>query len=116
MLADARLAPDHHPVADPRAKLQGLQVTLPGGDLPPTLWEAGGCAECSQTGYRGRVGIHEFFPMDVAYHAAIVNGLDMAKLQALAKERGFTTMFHDGLNKSLRGLTTLEEVLRVSQP
>ena len=104
------------PVADPLAKLQGLNVTLPAGDLPPTLWEAGGCAECSQTGYRGRVGIHEFFPMDVSYHAAIVNGLDMAKLQALAKERGFATMFYDGLNKSLRGLTTLEEVLRVSQP
>ncbi|MBK8002022.1 MAG: type II/IV secretion system protein [Verrucomicrobia bacterium] len=103
-------------VADPLAKLQGLKVTLPGGDLPPTLWESGGCPECSQTGYRGRVGIHEFFPMDVSYHAAIVNGLDMAKLQALAKERGFATMFYDGLNKSLRGLTTLEEVLRVSQP
>lgn len=104
------------PVADPVAKLQGLKVTLPTGDLPPTLWQAGGCPECAQTGYRGRVGIHEFFPMDVAYHTAIVNGLDMAKLQSLAKERGFVTMFYDGLNKSLRGLTTLEEVLRVSQP
>lgn len=103
------------PVADPVAKLAGLKLTAP-NELPPSLWDAVGCPECSHTGYRGRVGVHEFFAMDVAYHSAIVNGLDMAKLQSLARERGFRTMFHDGLNKALRGLTTVEEVLRVSQP
>ncbi len=102
-------------VADPATKLQGIKLQLR-GDLPPTLWEASGCPECSHTGYRGRVGIHEFLPMDVSYHATIVNGLDMARLQTMAKERGFATMFYDGLNKAMQGLTTVEEVLRVSQP
>ncbi len=111
-----RLCPECRvPVADPEAKLQGLEVRLR-GDLPPSLWDAAGCPACSQTGYRGRIGIHEFFPMDVSYHAAIVNGLDMTRLQAMAKERGFATMFYDGLNKAMQGLTTLEEVLRASQP
>ena len=102
------------PVADPVEKLAGLKVKLP-NDLPPSLWEAGSCPQCMHTGYRGRVGVHEFFIMDPAYHPAIINGLDMAKLQSLAQERGFRTMFDDGLNKALRGLTTIEELLRLTQ-
>ena len=102
------------PVADPVAKLAGLNVRLP-NDLPPSLWEAGRCPQCLHTGYRGRVGVHEFFTMDPAYFPAITNGLDMAKLQSLAKERGFRTMFDDGLNKALRGLTSVEEILRLTQ-
>ena len=102
------------PVADPVAKLAGLNVRLP-NDLPPSLWEAGRCPQCLHTGYRGRVGVHEFFLMDPAYFPAITNGLDMTKLQSLARERGFRTMFDDGLNKALRGLTSVEEILRLTQ-
>jgi len=110
-----RLCPKcRKPVADPAAKLAGLNYKAP-PDLPPSLWEAVGCDECTRTGYRGRVGIHEFLTMDASFHPAIVNGLDMAKLQQLAKERGFRPMFQDGMNKALRGLTTVEEVLRVTQ-
>jgi type IV pilus assembly protein PilB len=102
------------PVADATAKLAGLRISVP-SDLPPSLWEAGGCAECHHTGYRGRVGVHEFLVVDSSFHPAIVNGLDMPRLQQLAKERGFRPMFQDGINKALRGLTTVEEVLRVTQ-
>jgi type IV pilus assembly protein PilB len=110
-----RLCPKcRKPVADPVAKLAGLNFQPP-PDLPPSLWEAVGCAECNHSGYRGRVGIHEFFTMDPSFHPAIVNGLDMGKLQQLAKERGFRTMFQDGLNKALRGQTSVEEVLRLTQ-
>jgi type IV pilus assembly protein PilB len=110
-----RLCPTcRKPVANPAAKLAGLNLTVP-SDLPPSLWEVAGCAECHQTGYRGRIGIHEFLPMGPSFHPAIVNGLDMPKLQQLAAGRGFRPMFEDGMNKALRGLTTLEEVLRVTQ-
>ena len=102
------------PVADPAAKLAGLKIIVP-TDLPPSLWEAGSCAECHHTGYRGRVGIHEFLAMDPSFHPAIVNGLDVPRLQQLAKDRGFRPMFQDGINKALRGQTTVEEILRVTQ-
>jgi type IV pilus assembly protein PilB len=102
------------PVTDPASKLSGLKVKLP-NDLPPTLWEAGSCEQCQHTGYRGRVGVHEFFLMEPEYFPAITNGLDMPRLQSLAKERGFRTMFDDGLNKALRGLTSIEELLRLTQ-
>jgi type II secretory ATPase GspE/PulE/Tfp pilus assembly ATPase PilB-like protein len=91
-----------------------LNLAAP-SELPPSLWQAAGCAECHQTGYRGRVGILEFLPIDSSFHPAIVNGIDMPRLQQLAAERGFRSMFQDGMNKALRGLTTLEEVLRVTQ-
>jgi len=110
-----RLCPKcRKPVGDAAAKLAGLKFTAP-SDLPPSLWEATGCAECNHTGYRGRVGVHEFLPLDPCFHSAIVNGLDMPKLQQLANDRGFRPMFQDGMNKALRGLTTAEEVLRVTQ-
>jgi type IV pilus assembly protein PilB len=110
-----RLCPKcRRPVADPAARLAGLNLAAP-SELPPSLWQAAGCAECHQTGYRGRVGILEFLPIDSSFHPAIVNGIDMPRLQQLAAERGFRSMFQDGMNKALRGLTTLEEVLRVTQ-
>ena len=110
-----RLCPKcRNPLANPAAKLAGMSHFLP-PDLPPSLWDATGCAECHHTGYRGRVGIHEFLSMDPSFHPAIVNGLDMSKLQQLAKERGFRPMYQDGVNKALRGQTTVEEVLRVTQ-
>lgn len=102
------------PVADPAGRLAGLKVKLP-NELPPTLWEAGSCPQCQHTGYRGRIGVHEFFLMEPEYFPAITNGLDMPRLQSIARERGFRTMFDDGLNKALRGLTSIEELLRLTQ-
>jgi type IV pilus assembly protein PilB len=110
-----RLCPKcRNPLPNPVAKLAGLNMSFP-SDLPPSLWEATGCPECHHTGYRGRVGIHEFLKMDASFHPAIVNGLDMPRLQQVAKERGFRSMFQDGVHKALRGQTTVEEVLRVTQ-
>jgi type IV pilus assembly protein PilB len=102
------------PVADPVAKLAALQIEAP-TQLPPSLWEAGACPDCQHTGYRGRSGIHEFLAVDPSFHPAIVNGVDVPRLEQMARERGFRTMFHDGVLKALRGVTTLEEVLRVTQ-
>jgi type IV pilus assembly protein PilB len=102
------------PVGDPAAKLAALNLTAP-QDLPPALWEAGGCSECDRTGYSGRTGIHELFVADPSFHTGIVPVVDVQRLEAMARGRGFRSMFEDGLNKSLAGVTALEEVLRVTQ-
>jgi type II secretory ATPase GspE/PulE/Tfp pilus assembly ATPase PilB-like protein len=83
--------------------------------LPVTLWEPKGCPECRDSGFRGRIGVFEFLEIDPSFHPVIANGVDLAKLRELARERGFRSMFEDGLNKALRGLTSLGEVLRVAQ-
>ena len=102
------------PVPDAAAKLAGFKARL-ATDLPPTLWQAAGCEECHGTGYVGRIAILELLTIDSAFQPAIVNGLDMPAIERLARERGFRTMFDNGLNKAQRGLTTLEEVLRATQ-
>ena len=84
-------------------------------ELPYELWRPGGCSGCKGSGYVRRMGIHEFLPMDSSFHPAIVNGVDVPRLEELALERGFKTMFEDGVSKARRGLTSLEEVLRVTQ-
>jgi type IV pilus assembly protein PilB len=102
------------PVPDAAARLAGLSVQPP-SDLPVTLWEPKGCPECRDSGFRGRIGVFEFLEIDPSFHPVIANGVDLAKLRELARERGFRSMFEDGLNKALRGLTSLGEVLRVAQ-
>lgn len=109
-----RLCPKcRQPLADAKARLERLHLAAP-GDLPPTLWEATGCPDCSQTGYKGRAGIHELLVPDPSFHPAMVPRIDMPRLEEMARQRGFRKMFEDGVNKALGGQTTLEEILRVT--
>jgi general secretion pathway protein E len=81
-----------------------------------TLYRAGpGCAECKQTGYRGRIGIHELLVIDDEIRALIMKNADAATIQRSATARGVPTLREDGARKVLEGLTTIEEVIRVTQ-
>ena len=73
-----------------------------------------GCAQCQHTGYRGRVGIYELVPVDEAMQQAVVAGATHAQLRAMARERGFRFLREDGLIKAWQGLTSVDEVLRVT--
>jgi type IV pilus assembly protein PilB len=66
-----------------------------------------------QGGYRGRLGIHEVLLMSPAIQELIIKGVSAEKLQAQAKKEGMLTMLEDGIMKAAKGLTTIEEVLRV---
>lgn len=79
------------------------------------IYEAAGCEACNFTGYRGRLGVHELFVMSDAMHTAILDGADATRLHALARGEGMRTLHEDGLRKVAEGLTSLEEVLRVTQ-
>jgi len=84
-------------------------------DAPVTLWRATGCTECGQTGYRGRVGIFEFMELDEGMRREIVNRADANALRSAARERGMRTLKEDSWLKASAGVTTLEEILRVTQ-
>ena len=84
-------------------------------DGPVTLFRAQGCAQCGQVGHRGRVGIFEFMELDEGMRREIVNRADANKLRSAARERGMRTLKEDSWLKTSAGLTTLEEVLRVTQ-
>ena len=84
------------------------------GDVPAAWREAGGCAECQHTGYRGRIGIYELVPVDAAMQQAVVSGASHAQLRAMAREQGYRFLREDGLVKAWQGMTSVEEVLRVT--
>ena len=85
------------------------------GDIE--LYRGAGCMECLQTGYKGRIGIFELMAMTPAMKSLILTTSDAGQIkeQALAsQETGMRTLRQDGLRKVLAGMTTLEEVFRVT--
>ncbi len=84
------------------------------GDKEFKLYRAKGCKKCFNTGYQGRVGITEILILSTSVKDFILNRSGEAKIKDQARREGMKTMREDGLAKSLSGLTTLEEVLRVT--
>jgi type IV pilus assembly protein PilB len=73
-----------------------------------------GCPSCNQTGYRGRLAIHEILSIDETIKSQILSRSNPEVILEYARERGFKTLLEDGLQKVIAGLTTTEEVLRVA--
>ena len=78
------------------------------------LFHGKGCPDCTFTGYRGRMGIYEIFQIDDQVRHLIFEKVGAAELRGRARELGMRTLREDGLRKVVAGLTTLEEVLRVT--
>jgi general secretion pathway protein E len=74
-----------------------------------------GCARCNGTGYFGRISINEILVVSDPIRRQILHAPEATELQRVALEAGMRPMFHDGLAKVLDGVTTVEEVLRVTR-
>jgi general secretion pathway protein E len=79
------------------------------------LYRAVGCPNCMNTGYVGRVGIHEFLSMDEDVRTLVMQNVDASAIKKAAMAKGMLTLREDGVQKALRGLTTLEEVMLITQ-
>jgi type IV pilus assembly protein PilB len=79
-----------------------------------TLWRGKGCLECQHTGYLGRIAIQEIFIITDAVRELIAKGASILDINQSARGEGFRPMRYDGLKKVLMGLTTLDEVERVT--
>jgi general secretion pathway protein E len=91
----------------------GLGKFANGGDI--TLYRAKGCKQCANTGYMGRISIIEMMPMSDGIRALVMRHATANELRAQAIRDGMVTMYEDGMRKALRGVTTFEEVLRVTR-
>ena len=80
-----------------------------------TLWHARGCSQCANTGYIGRISILEMLPMTDTLRSLVMKHATATDLRAEAIREGMLTMYEDGLRKALKGVTTFEEVLRVTR-
>lgn len=82
--------------------------------IPKTMFKGRGCQTCSNTGFKGRIGIYEILNITEDLRRYIAEkDFTLQGLKAIARKAGFITMFEDGLRKVERGMTTLDEVLRV---
>jgi type IV pilus assembly protein PilB len=83
-----------------------------GGDIE--AYEPVGCSRCSQSGYRGRVGVYSVMKMSDRIKEMTVTQASEADIGQVAREEGMLTLREDGLTKVRSGQTSLEEVLRVT--
>jgi type IV pilus assembly protein PilB len=80
-----------------------------------TFFKGAGCDKCSQTGYRGRKGIYEVLEVSNEIQELLLKQAPTSQIQDKAVEQGMILMWQDGFIKATQGITTIEEVLRVSK-
>ncbi len=81
-----------------------------------TAYQGKGCQQCSNTGYRGRTGIFEIIEISKAIKDLILKNPSSDQIWQLAKKEGVISMFEDGIDKIKKGITTIEELIRVAEP
>lgn len=81
---------------------------------PIKLAKGKGCNECGNTGYLGRIAIFEVLKVTTALNKMILQESSGKEIEALARKEGMITMKQDGYLKTLEGITTIEEVLRIA--
>ena len=74
-----------------------------------------GCNHCNKKGYRGRQGIYELMTMTPQVREMAFKGESTLNVRKMARKQGMRTLFEDGIIKAIRGITTIEEVLRITQ-
>ncbi|NMO96662.1 GspE/PulE family protein [Paenibacillus lemnae] len=79
-----------------------------------TLYKGRGCGYCSNTGYRGRLAIHEVMTVDDLLSELIAASASVEKLRQAARNRGLIYLMEDGITKVTQGVTTMQEVMRES--
>ncbi|MBL7155669.1 MAG: Flp pilus assembly complex ATPase component TadA [Candidatus Omnitrophica bacterium] len=84
-------------------------------DKKLTTYRGKGCKACNNTGYKGRTGIYEILPVNEEIRKLISQKSSSDMIKEKAVERGMRTLRQDGWNKILEGITTPEEVMRVTQ-
>jgi len=78
------------------------------------FYRGAGCDKCRNTGYRGRLGIHELLEMSEGVKNTILESSDSDSIKKQALKEKMITLRRDGVNKILHGLTTAEEILSIT--
>nr|WP_241732326.1 ATPase, T2SS/T4P/T4SS family [Galbitalea soli] len=102
------------PFAHDPEDLVNLRVGWDPGTMPmPTLYRPVGCTNCSKTGYRGRIAIHEVMTVTEEIERLAVARASSAEIGRVARAQGMLTLREDGWAKAQLGYTSIEEILRV---
>ncbi|CAH2031572.1 ATPase, T2SS/T4P/T4SS family [Trichlorobacter ammonificans] len=110
-----RICPDCRQTTAPDPQQCEL-LRVPAGFFDNGVARGAGCSRCNNTGYKGRLGVYEIFVMNDDYRQMIGTNYRESELLTLARGNGMRTLLEDGLEKVRRGMTTLDELLRVLGP
>jgi type IV pilus assembly protein PilB len=102
------------PYAPTDAELDGMHWPTEQLKIPETLWRPGSCRACGQTGYRGRLAVNEVMPVTEEIERLAVRHASASEVTAVAVAEGMSTLREDGLRKCANGVTTVEEIFRVT--
>jgi general secretion pathway protein E len=98
-----------------RALAESALAALGTDAIPQALYRPGGCNRCNGTGYHGRSVAFELLDMSAAVRRAVLDSKDEDQIERRAGESGMRTLYADALAKAADGVTSLEEVLRVTR-
>ena len=74
-----------------------------------------GCPQCKSTGFRGRKALYEVMPMTESLRVLVAKGRSADEIRTAAAGEGMVSLSRDGIEKAQQGLTTIEEVVRVTR-
>jgi type II secretory ATPase GspE/PulE/Tfp pilus assembly ATPase PilB-like protein len=95
---------------DARKQMKAWTESHGGADRKITLFRAQGCEHCDQTGYQGRIGLHELLVADPATKRLIQSRAPVAEVRSAAMMAGLRTLRQDGIEKILQGVTDAQQV------
>ena len=110
----------YRPAEETIKKIKNLVAHMPEDlkeEIPEkieSLYRSRGCSKCNFIGYSGRIGIFEMFPITPAIEQSILKTTSTSEILRIAIQEGMITMKQDGIIKALNGITSLEEVRRVT--
>ncbi|MFO7897804.1 MAG: GspE/PulE family protein [Planctomycetota bacterium] len=103
------------PVKIPQTFLDKHADELPeGSENAQHTYQGEGCEQCNGTGYKGRTCVAEMMPVTPTVKAMIAEGANISDLRDKARQEGMATLFECGLRKAFAGITSLEEIIRVT--
>lgn len=88
---------------------------MAGGPVPECVYRAAGCAECGDTGYRGRTGLYELLHVDDGLRQLVHDGAAEHVIRSHAQAHGLRPLREDALRWLLDGTTSIEEILRATR-
>ena len=112
---------ESYEISPEAVKLINAQLALIGSEamkkdeVPKTVYRGRGCNICGNSGFKGQIAIFELVRISDAIKTMVLRSAPSGEIRDAAIKEGMTTIFEDGLDKIRRGVTTIEEVLRVIQ-
>jgi len=95
--------------------LEMTELEIPATGEHPTVYRAKGCPACFQTGYLGRSAIYELLDINDEVRQLIMKNADASTIKSYVVKKGMRTLRQDGADKVLKGITSVDEVVRVTQ-